>query len=100
MSGSGEVGRNLRQVYNTKGSQSCTLASLLSVTKVSFMIYWNNTTSVKMVLYCRVNFADGVMSIVATDQKLDDVLHFCANNSPGFSSVLGIDPTLTLGNFM
>ena len=39
------------------------------------------------------------MSIVATDQQLNDVLRFCANNNPGFSSVLGIDPTFNLGDF-
>ena len=38
------------------------------------------------------------MSIVGTNQQLDDVLRFCANNNPEFSSVLGIDPTFNLGD--
>ena len=46
-----------------------------------------------------VSFSDGVMSVVGTNQQLNDVLRFCANDNPGFSSVLGNDLTFNLGDF-
>ena len=98
-SSSGEVGRNLRQVYNTKGSQSCTSALTSKCDKDLVYDSLEQYYLSKNGFVRSVNFADGVMSIVATDQQLDDVLWCCANNNPGFSSVLGIDPTFNLGDF-
>ena len=99
MSSSGEVGRNLRQVYNAKGSQSCTSGLTTKCDKdlvydLLEQHYLSENDFVRS-----VSFSNGVMSIVATNQQLDDVLRFCANNNPGFSSVLGIDPTFNLGDF-
>ena len=46
-----------------------------------------------------VNFAEGV-SVVGTDQQFEDIVHFCANENIAYGSVLGIDPTFNLGDFL
>jgi len=99
MSSNSEVGRNLRQMYNAKSSQGCTsgLTSKCSKDLVYDLLeqhYLGESDFVRS-----VNFADSVMSVVATDQQLDDVVRFCANDSPMYGSILGIDPTFNLGDF-
>ena len=49
---------------------------------------------------CNVNFAEGVMSVVGTEQQFEDIVHFCANENMAYESVLGIDLTFNLGNFL
>ena len=46
-----------------------------------------------------VNFAEGVMSVVDTNQQFEDTVRFCANENMAHGSVLGIDPTFNLGDF-
>ena len=96
---SGEVGRNLRQVYNLKNSQSC--ASGLTSNCNKDLVY-----DLLEQHYCsernfvrNVHFDDSVMSLVGFDQQFADLERFCACDDPVNSSILGIDPTFNLGDF-
>ena len=76
MSSSGEVSRNLRQVYNVKGSQSYTSGLTSSCDKdlvydLLEQHYLSENNFVRS-----VSFSDGVMSVVGTNQQLDNVLRF------------------------
>ena len=99
MSSSGEVGRNLRQIYNFKSSLGST-SSLTSKCDKDLVYdlleqhYVSNKGFVR-----NVNFSDGVMSVVGTDQQFDDILRFCTSENMDYGSVLGIDPTFNLGDF-
>ena len=96
---SGEVGRNLRQVYNLKNSQSC--ASGLTSNCDKDLVY-----DLLEQHYCsernfvrNVHFDDSVMSLVGFDQQFADLERFCACDDPVNSSILRIDPTFNLGDF-
>ena len=54
----------------------------------------------KAILFVVLSAAEGGMSVVATDQQLDDVLRFSASDNPTYGSILGIDPTISLGEFL
>ena len=99
MKSSGEVGRNLRQVYNMKSSQGSTsgLASNCEKDLVYDLLEQHYTSEREFVR--SVSFEGGVMSVVGTDKQFDDIERFCACDDPVRGSVLGIDPTFNLGDF-
>ena len=99
MSSTGEVGRDLHQVYNMKSSQSC--ASDLTTNCDRDLVYdllEQHYNSAKEFIRS-VSFDKGVTSVVCTNQQLDDLKRFCAYNDSGIRSVLGIDPKFNLGDF-
>ena len=99
MSSSGEVGRNLRQIYNIKSFKGCT-SSLTSKCDKDLVYDLLEQHYVSMGNFVRnVNFAEGVMSVIGTDRQFDDILRFCAGENMEYGSVLGIDPTFNLGDF-
>ena len=99
MSSAGEVGRNLRQIYNIKSSQGCT-SSLTSKCDKDLVYELLEQHYVSEKGFVRnVNFAEGVMSVIGTDQQFEDIVRFCANENMAYGSVLGIDPTFNLGDF-
>ena len=99
MSNAGEVGRNLCQIYNIKSSQGCTssLTSKCDKDLVQELLEQHYFSEKGFV--CNVNFAEGVMSVVGTDQQFENIVRFCANENMAYGSVLGIDSTFNLGNF-
>ena len=99
MSSSGEVGRNLRQIYNIKSSQGCTstLTSKCDKDLVYDLLEQHYGSEKNFVR--NVNFAESVMSVVGTDQQFEDIVRFCTNENIAYGSVLGIDPTFNLGDF-
>ena len=78
MKSSGEVGRNLRQVYNLKASQGSTsaLASNCEKDLVYDLLEQHYTSERDFVR--SVSFEGGVMSVVGTDIQFDDIERFCA----------------------
>lgn len=99
MSSLGEVGRDLRQVYNMKSSQSCTSGLTTNCDKdLVYDLLEQHYNSAKEFVRS-VSFDEGVMSVVCTNQQLDDLNRFCAYNGLGIESILGIDPMFNLGDF-
>lgn len=98
MSSCSEVGRDLKQVYNIKHSQGT--ASGLTSNRDKDLIYdlleQNYHSAPEFVR--SVNFDDGIMSVVGTDQQFYDISRFCGRGS-GVGSVIGVDPTFNLGDF-
>ena len=45
-----------------------------------------------------VNFDDGIVSVVGTDEQFHDISRFCGRDVEE-KSVLGVDPTFNLGDF-
>ena len=99
MKSSGEVGRNLRQIYNLKSSQGSTsgLSSNCEKDLVYDLLEQHYTSEREFVR--SVSFEGGVISVVGTDVQFHDIERFCACEEPVRCSVLGIDPTFDLGDF-
>lgn len=99
MTSCSEVGRDLRQVYNMKASQGSTskLTSNCDKDLIYDLLEQHYHSASEFVR--SVNFEEGVMSVVGTDQQFYDISRFCAYSSSRFGSVLGIDPTFNLGDF-
>ena len=98
MSSCSEVGRDLKQVYNLKHSQGTT--SGLTTNREKDLIYnlleqhYHSAPG----FVRSVNFDEGVMSVVGTDQQFYNISRFCGRGS-GVGSVIGVDPTFNLGDF-
>ena len=99
MASCSEVGRDLRQVYNMKSS----LGSISGLTSncdkdlIYDLLDQHYHSASEFVR--SVNFAEGIMSLVGTNQQFSDLSRFCACNRSIRGSVLGIDPTFNLGGF-
>lgn len=73
MSSAGEVGRNLHLIYNIKSSQGCT-SSLTSKCDKDLVYELLEQHYVSEKGFVRnVIFAEGVMSVVGTDQQFKDI---------------------------
>ena len=82
-----------------KSSQGCTSSLTSKCDKdVVYELLEQHYVSEKGYV-CNVNFAEGVMSVVGTDQQFKDIVRFCASENMAYGSVLGIDPTFNLGDF-
>jgi len=99
LSSMGDVGRNLCQIYNAKCSQSTSPGLTSNCNKdLVYDLLEQHYLSEKGFVRS-VNFADGIMSVVGSDNQFDDICRFCAVDNPIYGSVLGIDPTFNLGDF-
>jgi len=99
LSSMGDVRWNLRQIYNAKCSQSTSSGLTSNCNKdLVYDLLEQHYLSEKGFVRS-VNFADGVMSVVGSDNQFDDICRFCAVDNPVYGSILGIDPTFNLGDF-
>lgn len=103
MSTCSEAARNRDQAYNLKKGLSST--SGVATNKDKDLVY-------ELIQQCcydgdkmgegfvrDVNFSKSIMTVLATDQQVQDLKRFCADPSAKEFSVLGIDPTFNLGEF-
>ena len=99
MTSCGEVGCNLRQVYNLKTFQgsTSTLTSNCDKDLIYDLLEQHYQSASEFVR--NVSFDEGIMSIVGTDQQFFDLSRFCAYSKTMVGSVLGVDLTFSLGDF-
>jgi len=98
MSSCSEVSRNLKQVYNLKQNQGTTsgLTSNQDKDLIYDLLEQNYNSAAGFVR--SVNFDDGIVSVVGTDQQFYDISRFCSRGLKE-TSVLGVDPTFNLGDY-
>lgn len=98
MSSCSQVGRNLKQVYNMKQYQGTTSGLTSNPNKdLIYDLLEQNCHSAGGFVRS-VNFDDGIVSVVGTDEQFHDISRFCGRHVEE-KSVLGVDPTFNLGDF-
>ena len=94
-----EVPRDRRQACNAKSHKHSTSEIASNQNKdLVYDLHDQHYRSLKTFVR-NVSFDDSILCVLATDLQLRDIERFCANRGFTCTSVLGVDPTFSLGDF-